>query len=190
MFDDARDPDLLQPFVPAYGAARVLITGPWRSSAIQGTSVPVDVFSADEAKAFLTARTGRVDAEGAAALAAELGRVPLALAQAASVITGQSLAYRAYLERLRAVPVEETLSQELGQSSVPGIAQAVLLSLEAAMAADQTGTCTRLIEILAVLSAAGVRRDLLHRRRAGRCPRRRGTTGGRGPGRRGAGSAG
>ena len=162
VFDDARDPDLLQPFVPAYGAARVLITGPWRSRAIQGTSVPIDVFSGDEAKAFLTERTGRVDTEGAAALAAELGRVPLALAQAASVIAGQSLSYGAYLERLRAVPVEETLRQELGQSSVPGIAQAVLLSLEAARAADQTGMCMRLIEILAVLSAAGVRRDLLH----------------------------
>ena len=162
VFDDARDPNLLQPFVPAYGAARVLITSPGRSSAIQGTSVPIGVFSGDEAVAFLTARTGRVDAEGAAAVAAELGRVPLALAQAVSVITGQSLAYEAYLERLRAVPVEEILSQELGQSSVPGIAQAVLLSLEAAMAADQIGTCTRLIEILAVLSAAGVRRDLLH----------------------------
>ena len=162
VFDDARDPDLLQPFVPAYGAARVLITSPWRSSAIQGTSVPIDVFSGDEAKAFLTERTGRVDAEGAAALAAELGRVPLALAQAASVITGQSLSYGVYLERLRAVPVEEALSQEVGLPSVPGATQAVLLSLEAVRAADQTGTCTRVIEFLSVLSAAGVRRDLLH----------------------------
>jgi hypothetical protein len=162
VFDDARDPDLLQPFVPAYGAARVLITGPGRSSAIQGTSVPVGVFSGDEAMAFLTARTGRVEAEEAAALAAELGQLPLALAQAASVIAGQSLGYRAYLERLRAMPVEEPLRREVGLPSVPGIAQAVLLSLEAVRAADQTGTCTRVIEILSVLSAAGVRRDLLH----------------------------
>ena len=162
MFDDARDPDLLQPFIPAYGAARVLIICPGRSSVILGTSVPVDVFSGDEATAFLTARTGRVDAEGAAALAAELGHLPLALTQAASMIAWQSLGYRAYLERLRAVPVEESLSREVGQPSVPGIAQAVLLSLEALRAADQMGTCTRVIEILAVLSAAGVRRDLLY----------------------------
>jgi len=162
VFDDARDPDLLKPFIPAYGAARVLITGPARSPAIQGTSVPVDVFSGDEATAFLTARTGRADAGGAAALAAELGHLPLALTQAASVIACQSLGYRAYLQRLRAVPVEESLSREVGQPSVPGIAQAVLLSLETVRAADQTGTCTRAIEILAVLSAAGVRRDLLH----------------------------
>jgi len=162
VFDNARDPDLLQPFVPAYGAARVLITGPRRSPAILGTSVPVDVFSGDEAMAFLTARTGRVDAEGAAALAAELGYLPLALAQAASVIAQHSLGYRAYLELLRAVPVEESLSRAVGQPSVPGIAQAVLLSLEDVRAADHTGTCTQVIELLAVLSAAGVRRDLLH----------------------------
>ena len=162
VFDDARDPDLLRPFVPAYGAAQVLITSPARSSAIQGTSVPVDVFSRKEANAFLTARTGRVDPEGASALAAELGHEPLALAQAASVIFQQSLGYRAYLEQLRAVPVKDSLSAEGGQPSVPGLVQAALLSLRLAEAADQTGVCTIVIEILAVLSAAGVRRDLLH----------------------------
>jgi hypothetical protein len=163
VFDDARDPDLLQPFVPAYGAARVLITGPARSSAIQGISVPVDVFSRKEADAFLTARTGRVDPEGAGALAAELGHEPLALAQAASVIFQQSLGYRAYLEQLRAVPVDESLGREGGQPSVPGRVQAAaLLSLGRAEAGDQTGVCTIVIEILAMLSAAGVRRDLLY----------------------------
>jgi tetratricopeptide (TPR) repeat protein len=162
VFDDMRDPDLLLPFLPIYGAARVLITGPGRSSAIAGTTVPVGVFSDDEAVAFLTGRTGQADAEGAAALAAELGHLPLALAQAAAVIAGQSLGYRAYLERLRAVPVEESLVGEVGQPSVPGVVQAVLLSLEASRAADQADTGSRVIEILAVLSAAGVRRDLLH----------------------------
>jgi hypothetical protein len=162
IFDNARDPDLLLPFVPAYGAARVIITGPTRSSAIQGTSVPVDVFSVDEAIAFLTARTRRVDPEGAAALAAELEYVPSALAQAASVIFLQSLGYRGYLEQLRAVPVEESVGGEAGQPFGPGIVQAALPSLRLAEATDQTGVSTIVIEILAVLSPAGVRRGLLH----------------------------
>ena len=38
----------------------------------------------------------------------------------------------------------------------------MLLSLAAIRAADKTGMCTRVIEIMAVLSAAGVRRELLH----------------------------
>jgi tetratricopeptide (TPR) repeat protein len=162
VFDDARDPALLQPFVPAYGAARVLITGTERSAAIQATGVRVDVFTDDEALAFLTARTGRVDPQGAAALAAEVGHLPLALAQAAAVIAGQSLGYRAYLELLRAARAEEALIREAWPPSVPGTAGVVLHALEAVRADDKAGTCTRVLEIMAVLSAAGVRRDLLH----------------------------
>ena len=38
----------------------------------------------------------------------------------------------------------------------------MLLSLRAVRAADQSGACTRVMEIMAVLSATGVRRELLH----------------------------
>ena len=38
----------------------------------------------------------------------------------------------------------------------------MLLSLQAVRAADRTGVCTRVMEIMAVLSAAGVRRELLY----------------------------
>ena len=38
----------------------------------------------------------------------------------------------------------------------------MLLSLEAVLGDDRCGVCTRMMEIMAVLSAAGVRRDLLH----------------------------
>ena len=71
--------------------------------------MPVDVFSEPEALTFLAARTGRADAGGARALAAELGWLPLALAQAAAVIAGQHLAYGTYLERLRRLPVGDLL---------------------------------------------------------------------------------
>jgi hypothetical protein len=162
VFDDATDPDVLRPFVPVGGAARVLITSTRPSAPDLGTAVPVDVFTADEAQALLAGRTGQVDAEGAAALAVELGYLPLALAQAAAVIAGQHLGSGAYLDRLRAVPVRESLIQREGQRYPDGVARAVLLSLEATQAADQTGLCTRVMEILAVLPAAGVRRELLH----------------------------
>jgi RNA polymerase sigma factor (sigma-70 family) len=160
VFDDAEDPDMLRPFVPA-GGCRVLITSSRQPSANLGASVSVGVFSADEALAFLTGRAGPADAEGAAAVAAELGRLPLPLAQAAAVIAGQRLAYGEYLDRLRALPVEEYLTREEGQAYPHGVAEAVLLSLQAVQAADRAGVCTRVLEIMAVLSAAGVRRDLL-----------------------------
>ena len=84
---------LLRPFVPAVGAARVLITGTREPVAELGTSVPVDVFSAEEALALLDGRTGLADEAGASAVAAELGHLPLALDQAAAVIAGQHLGY-------------------------------------------------------------------------------------------------
>ena len=49
-----------------------------------------------------------------------------------------------------------------GQPYPHGVAEAVLLSLEAVGAADRSGVCARVMEIMAVLSAAGVRRELLH----------------------------
>ena len=43
-----------------------------------------------------------------------------------------------------------------------GVADTILLSLQAVRAADPSGACSRTMEIMTVLSAAGVRRELLH----------------------------
>ena len=164
VFDDAEDLDLLRPFIPAVGAARVLITVTRELLAELGASIPVDVFSAEEALALLDGRTGLADEAGAAAVAAELGHLPLALDQAAAVIAGQHLEYAAYLAKLRALPVEDYLvRKEDGeeQPHPPGVAEAVLLSLEAARAADPVGVCIGVMEVMAMLSPAAVRCDLL-----------------------------
>ena len=57
--------------------------------------------------------------------------------------------------------VQEHLIRVEEQVYPHGVAEAVLLSLQTVQAADQPGVC-RLMEITAVLSAAGVRRDMLH----------------------------
>ena len=69
-----------------------------------GPNVPVDVFSEDEALMFLASRTGLADKAAAATVAAELGYLPLALAQAAAVMARQRLGYQTYLDRLRTLP--------------------------------------------------------------------------------------
>src|SRR5271165_424582 len=164
VFDDAEDPGLLLPFVPAAGAARVLITVAREPTAELGTSIPVDVFNAEEAQALLDGRTGLADEAGASAVAAELGHLPLALDQAAAVIAGQRLGYSAYLAELQALPVEDYLVRgEDGQEKPypPSVAEAVLLSLRAARAADPLGVCSGVMEFMAMLSPATVRRDLL-----------------------------
>jgi hypothetical protein len=165
VFDDVEDPGLVRPFVPAAGAARVLITVAREPVAELGTRVPVDVFSAEEALALLDGRTGLADEAGALAVASELGYQPLALDQAAGVIAGQHVGYAAYLAKLRAQPARDYLVRgEDGeeQPSPPGLAEAMLLSLEAASAADPLGVSTGVMELMAMLSPAAVRRDLLH----------------------------
>ena len=162
VFDNVTDADALRPYVPAGGAATVLITSNRQSAANLGTSVGVKVFSPEEALAFLTDRTGLADPTGAGAVAAELGYLPLALAQAAAVIAGQHLSYRTYLERLMALPVEEYLIPQPGQPYPHGVAEAVLLSLNAVQASDRPDVCTRVLEMISVLSAAGVHRGLIY----------------------------
>lgn len=162
VFDNATDADVLRPFIPAAGAARVLITSNRWSMANLGTSVGVEVFTRTEAVAFLTGRTRLPDISGAAEVASELGYLPLALSQAAAVIAGQRLAYRTYLGRLRALPVHEYLIREKGQPYPHGVAEAVLLSLNAIQASEHGNVCIGVMEIMAVLSPTGVYRDLLY----------------------------
>ena len=163
VFDDVSDPEVVRPFVPVGGTARVLITSNRQPIANLGSIVPVDVFSADEASAFLTGRTGLDDEAGAAAVAAALGHLPLALALAASVMAGQQRGgYGWYLDRLQAVPADVSLLGHDGQPNSLSLARAVLLSLKAVRAADRTGICTRVMEIMAGLSPAGVHRELLY----------------------------
>ena len=164
VFDGVEDLALLRPFVPATGAARVLITVAPEPMAELGTRVPVGVFSAEEALALLDGRTGLADEAGASAVAAEVGLLPLALDQAAAVIAGQHLEYAEYLEKLRARPTGNYLvrrEDEEEKPSLPGVAETVLLSLEAASAADPLGVCTGVMELMAMLSPAAIHPDLL-----------------------------
>ena len=162
VFDDVSDPEVLRAFVPAHGMARVLITSARQSAADLGSAMLVGVFSAAEAAAYLAGRTGLDDEAGAAEVAAVLEHLPLALALAAPVIAGQHIGYARYLDRLRATQAELSLTGDDGQPYPPSSTRAVLLSLQAVRAADRTGVCARVMEIMAVLSAAGVRRELLY----------------------------
>ena len=162
VFDNAADPGDLLPFVPAAGQARVLITSNERSVADLGAGVAVDVFTQAEALAFLADRTGSADTVGARLLAQELGRLPLALAQAAAVIAVQHLDYPTYLQRLRDTPVDQLLLR-VGTDRYPhGLAAAVLISLDAVRVGDGTGVASAVMDLVSVLSAAGVPRALLH----------------------------
>jgi tetratricopeptide (TPR) repeat protein len=167
VFDNADDPDELRPFLPAAGDARVVITSTRQSMGHLGRRVQVGEFTVEEALALLAARTGRSDVEGARSLVDELGCLPLALAQASAVIDDQHLDYGTYLGRLRKTPVEKLLGRVEAGQYPRGVASAILLSLENVQSGDETGLCASVMDLVSVLSPAGVSRPLLYA--AGRC---------------------
>jgi len=73
VFDNAADPDVMRPLLPASGTTEVVITSTSRAFAEFGTIVAVAVFSRAESVGYLAARTGLDDPASAAAVAAELG---------------------------------------------------------------------------------------------------------------------
>ncbi|GAA0838595.1 FxSxx-COOH system tetratricopeptide repeat protein [Streptosporangium amethystogenes subsp. fukuiense] len=160
VFDNATDIPTVRRWCPTTGAARVVITSRNRAFSRHYAPVEVQVFTPAQAAAFLTERTGLTDEDAASELAAELGHLPLALAQAAAMIAWQKISYRAYLRSLRDLPLERHLTALEGDAYPAGAAQAILLSL--ALAEQATLGARRLLEVLAVLSPAGVARLLLH----------------------------
>jgi len=161
VLDNANSADAVRPFLPAAGRAQVIVTS-WRQTlASLGTPVPVDVFTPDEATAFLAERTGRNDEHGARLVAEELGYLPLALAQAAAVIAGQQLDYPTYLRRLAAVPAADYLIRTEEDPYPRSAAEAILLALDTAERPDPSGLVRQLLEITSLLSPSGTPRALM-----------------------------
>jgi len=169
VFDNVRDFDVVRRYVPALGSPQAVLTTTEAIAVGSREPVQVGAFSAAEAFAFLAERTGRDDPDGARALAEELGCLPLALAQAAAVIAGQRLTYRRYLDRLRAHPAGKYLPPAKGDPYPRGAAEAILLSVEAVMAADPAGLSADLLGVVSLLSAEGAARPLLYLGQAAGC---------------------
>jgi tetratricopeptide (TPR) repeat protein len=112
------------------------------------------------ALAFLAQRTGLADEAGAREVAEELGCLPLGLAQATAVMARERLGYGAYLERLRALPVDKHLGRVEDDPYPRGVAEAVLLS-GAGVEDSLGGLCGAVMDLVGVLSEAGVPRALL-----------------------------
>ena len=100
IFDNAPRQESVRAFLPPAGNGRVLITS---QSAVwpRGQAVEVPVLGTEAAAELLVNRTGDPDREAAAALAAELGGLPLALEQAAAYIQTAGMTLAGYLTLFR-----------------------------------------------------------------------------------------
>jgi tetratricopeptide (TPR) repeat protein len=162
VYDNVTDPDALRPYIPSAGKSQVVVTSTQASAVELGKSTQVTVFTERESDDFLTERTGLNDVAGAKRLATELGRLPLALAQAAAVIKARHLSYEVYLARLRAYPAQKYLPPARGDLYPRGVAESILLSIDTVTAAGETDLCADLLGVISLLSADGVPRDLLY----------------------------
>jgi len=121
VLDNATDPVDVRGYLPPTGAVRVIITSNDRAFAGLGTQVDIGVFARPQSVAYLAQRTEHPADSGADAVADELGDLPLALAQAATVMTLKGLSYGAYLDRLAAAPLDDMLPADRGDPYPHGV---------------------------------------------------------------------
>ncbi len=161
VIDNAVDADGLRRWLPAAGPTRVVITSTEQAMTSLGATVEVGSFRRAQSLAYLAARTGLDDPDGADRVAEQLGDLPLALAQAASAIVLRARTYPRYLELLATVDLDTALVRRGGDPYPRGAAEAVLLTVTGLEAGPDAATVTRFLEMVAVLAPTGVDRDLL-----------------------------
>jgi tetratricopeptide repeat protein/NB-ARC domain-containing protein len=156
VFDNAESPADVTPWLPG-GGGHVLITSRERGWTEIAVPVEVDVLARAESVAILQARvTGLTDAD-ADRLAAELGDLPLAIAQAAGFMAEAGMSANQYLELLR------TRAGQLLDHGVPGSyprSLAAATGLIADRLASEDAAAAELASLFAFLAPEPVPEDL------------------------------
>lgn len=162
VFDNAEDPDAIRQFLPTNPRAHVIVTSADLALGNLGRQVDASFFTRQESIDFLHRTTGHFEDEAAGAIADELGNLPLALSQAAATIRDQRLSYQEYLDLLGEpeLSVSQVLDRVPGHDYPQSTATALLLSVDS-IDKDPDQAASRLLRIVAVLSPAGVNKQLL-----------------------------
>lgn len=164
ILDDLTDPaDVTGLWPPITASGRTVVTTRRRDSALlDGRDViDVEVFTADEAMTYLRRKLGydlhRLDE--AEALAVDLGRLPLALAQAATYIIDQDLTCAGYRRRLTRRRLSTLVPQVLPDDQRTAVANTWALSIDIADAATG-GIAGPLLQLAALLDPNGIPQSL------------------------------
>ena len=173
VLDDLADPaDLRGLWPPASAHGRVLVTTRRRDAVLSGEGrrlIDVGLFTAGEAIAYLTAnlaahhRTDQPDQ--IAGLAADLGYLPLALAQAAAYLTDLDLDCARYRERLadrrRTLPDLVPDDSGLPDDHRTALAATWSLSIEQADRLRPAGLSRPMLELASMLDPNGIPQAVL-----------------------------
>jgi hypothetical protein len=123
----------------------------------RGSSVEVDVFTEDEAVAFLEDELG--PSSSAALLASDLGYLPLALAHAVAYMRDLALTYEEYRARLadRTRRLEELFGDlGVGSALARAVASTWQVSIDAANESRPIGVARPVLELASQLDANGI----------------------------------
>lgn len=161
VFDNAEQASDVAPYRPGGGAGHILITSRNPVWGAIATPLAVDELDLEEAVAFLLQRTGSSDEQAAAALAEELGRLPLALAQAAAYAEQVPLSLADYLDRYRRRHTE-LLARGQPLDYPDTVATTWQLNFEAVIATSQAAI--QLLQIAAFLAPEPIPLDLFSER--------------------------
>ena len=155
--DNAEHPERLTHWLPGAGTCRVLLTSTDQAFTALAAGLQLGDFTRDQSLTYLSERTGLDDPDGAEQVADALGDLPLALAQAAGVITTRRLTFRQYLDRLTATALGPSLAAQPGYPR--RLPEAVMLSVDAASTTHRHARAA--LDLLSVLAPTGVTRGLL-----------------------------
>ncbi|MFF8610930.1 FxSxx-COOH system tetratricopeptide repeat protein [Streptomyces sp. NPDC015346] len=171
VLDDVADPaDMRGWWPPTSPHGRTLVTTRRRDAALTGDGrrlVEVGLFTADEAVAYLTASLavrGRAEpVDQLTALAADLGYLALALAQAAAYIIDSGETAAAYRDLLtdRATKLTDLAPDALPDEQAVALAAAWSLTIARADTLRPVGLARPMLHLAAVLDANGIPQDVL-----------------------------
>ncbi|MGH3937980.1 MAG: NB-ARC domain-containing protein [Pseudonocardiaceae bacterium] len=163
VLDDLSDPADLQGLWPEGACGRVLVTTGRRDAALAGGArqvIEVGLYTPGQALAYLREKTGDdATPEDAAGLAAELGYLPLALAQAAAYLRDRHETYAGYRRRVRDRRrrlAELFPSDALADDYRSTVAATWSISLEVADRLLPAGLATPLLRLAGTLDPNGV----------------------------------
>ncbi|MGW0809367.1 FxSxx-COOH system tetratricopeptide repeat protein [Nonomuraea sp. NPDC002799] len=160
IFDNAEDPDYIKDFIPR-GPGHVLITSRNSRWSDHEATIQVDVFKREESMAFLRKRlTGAVSEEEANRIAEELGDLPLALEQAAALLSRTLMSVDEYIGLLR-----KQTSRVLSLEKAPTYPQSMTAAWQVSVSQleDRIPEAVELLRCCAFFGPEPIPRDVFRR---------------------------
>jgi tetratricopeptide (TPR) repeat protein len=156
IFDSARDPAAVAPYLGTSGTGHVIITS--RHASWRGQAIPLALreLAREDSVAFLLGRSGRSDDGSAELLAEALGDLPLALAQAAAYMEESGAPISTYLELFEKRRHELLRRTALGETA-PTVATTWDIAFQEAQ--SRSPAAGELLRLAAFLAADDIPRE-------------------------------